>query len=308
MTTVLENTSAQEDMLLAPMPLRPLGNLGWNASLFTIGGVKWDTQRTDAEAVQLLLRAYELGVNTFDTAHAYGGGESERKLGLALEEGGIRSKVWVNTKVIDRTYDGAKRQIETSLQRLRTDYVDLMFVHSLDTEEQRQQIMAPDSVLKAIEEYRAAGHIRHVGVSGHWVKHVMRRILGEYDFEAVLFPVGLFNIAYNYSFLEEVLPFARERGMAVLGMKVFGAGRVKVARSIEPYLRYSLNLPIDTAVIGVDSIAQLEQNLRLVKGDLPPLTQEEIAALLPEAREITQAWDEGEFDFVQHYLEAEKSG
>ena len=124
-------------------------------------------------------------------------------------------------------------------KRLRTDYVDLLFVHSLDTEDQREQIMQAESVLKAIEEYRRAGNVRYIGVSGHWVKDVMLRILGEYKFDAVLFPVGLFNIAYNYSFLDTVLPFARSKEMAVLGMKVYGAGRVKQAASIAPYLRYS---------------------------------------------------------------------
>src|SRR5437762_2315026 len=83
----------------------------------------------------------------------------------------------------------------TSLARLRTDRVDLMFVHSLDSEEQFHRILGPDSVLKAIEECRAAGQIRYVGVSGHWVKHLMARIIQEYPFDAVLFPAGFFNLA-----------------------------------------------------------------------------------------------------------------
>jgi hypothetical protein len=274
--------------------------MAWEASLLTLGGVKWDTQRSDAEAAQLIRRAIELGVNTFDTAFAYGGGESERKLGLGLE--GVREQVWVSTKTMDRSYDGAKRQIETSLQRLRTDYIDLLFVHSLDNEDQYRRIIAPNSVLKALEEFRAAGHIRYVGVSGHWVRDVMARIIQEYPFDAVLFPVGLFNIAYNYSFIDTVLPIARERKMAVLGMKVFGAGRVKHAASIEPYLRYSLNLPIDTAVIGMDSIEQLEQNVRIVKSGPPPLSEAEMRALFPEAIRITQSWDRGEFNWISHYI------
>ena len=301
MSSVLETVQNESDPLLSPMPTRPLGSLGWNASLFTLGGVKWDTQRTDTEAVALVHRAMELGVNTFDTAHAYGDGESERKLGLALE--GVRDRVWVNTKAIDRTYDGAKRQIETSLKRLRTDYVNLLFVHSVDTEEQYRQIMGPDSVLKAIQEFQAAGHIRHVGVSGHYVRNVMTRMIQEFPFEAVLFPVGLFNIAYDYTFLDTVLPEAKRRNIAVLGMKVFGAGRVKKAASLEPYLRYSLNLPIDTAVIGTDTIAQLEENIRLVKSNLPPLTEREQSEILPEALAITQEWDEGEFGWVTGYSE-----
>ena len=105
----------------------------------------------------------------------------------------------------------------------------------------------------------------------------MQRILGEYPFDAVLCPVGLFNLAYEYSYAQEVVPLARQRGMAVLAMKVFGAGRVKHAASIEPYLRYTLNQTIDTAVIGCDSIAQLEQTVRVVKSQPPALSDAEQA-------------------------------
>src|SRR5207302_11269038 len=143
--------------------------------------------------------------------------------------------------------------------------------------------------------------IGHVGVSGHWVKDVMAKLITEYPFEAVLFPAGFVNIAYKYSFVETVLPVARERGMAVLGMKILASGRVKYARSPEPYLRYSLNLPIDTAVIGIDSLAQLEQNVAIAKGELEPLTESEHAELLKEALVITQQWDDQEFSFTSGY-------
>jgi len=299
MTTFAPAALSEEELVSKPMPQRPLRNMGWNASLLTLGGVKWDVKCSDSEAAALVHRAMELGVNTFDTAHIYGNGESERKLGLALE--GERHRIWLNTKVIDRTYDGAKRMFETSLQRLRTDYVDLLFVHSLDTEDQREQIMEAESVLKAIEEYRRAGNVRYIGVSGHWVKDVMLRILGEHKFDAALFPVGLFNLAYEYSFLDTVLPYARSRDMAVFGMKVYAAGRIKKARSIAPYLRYSIQQDIDTAIIGMDSIAQLEETVRILKSDPAPLSEAEVQALLPEAIAITQEWDEHEFSWVQGY-------
>ncbi len=299
MAVVLERPSAASDLQTAPMPTRPLGPFGWQASVITMGGVKWDTQLSDDDVAALMHRAIELGVNTFDTAHGYGDGESERKLGIALD--GIRDRVWLNTKTMDRTYDGAMRQMEISLKRLRTDVVDLMFVHSVDNEDDYRQIMAPNSVLKAMEEMRDAGHIRHIGVSGHWVKDVMGRLIQEYPFEAALFPVGLFNRAYNYSFVDTVLPIARERNMAVLGMKVYAAGRVKHTRSVEPYLRYSLNLPIDTAVLGMDDLAQLEENVRIAKSSPPPLSESDLQEFLPEALAVTRSFDDGEFSWVSGY-------
>ena len=286
-------------VMTAPMPTRPLGKTGWQASVLTLGGVKWDTQLPAGDAVALIQRALELGVNTFDTAHGYGDGESERRLGQALR--GAPQPVFVSTKITDRTRDGARRQMDTSLQRLGMDRVDLMFVHGLDDEDDYRKVIGPNSVLRTIEEFRSAGRIRFVGVSGHWYRQNMERILAEYPFDVVLCPLGLFNLAYGYSFVDTVLPLARQSGMAVMGMKVFGAGRVKHAASIEPYLRYSLNLPVDSLVIGCDSISQLEQTVRIVKSQPPPLGATEQAALFPECRRVTQSWDAGEFAWVSHY-------
>ena len=281
------------------MPTRPLGKTGWQASVLTLGGVKWDTELSAADAVALIQRALELGVNTFDTAHMYGGGESERRLGQALR--GASQPVFISTKITDRSHDGARRQMDISLQRLGRDRVDLMFIHGLDNDDDYRQVVGPNGVLRALEEYKSAGRTRYVGVSGHWYRHNMERIITEFPFDAVLHPVGLFNLAYRYSFVDTVLPLARQRGMAVMGMKVFGAGRVKHAASIEPYLRYSLNLPVDSLVIGCDSIAQLEATVRVVKSQPPPLTVPEQEALFPECRRITQSWDKGEFNWVSHY-------
>lgn len=293
-------TPDSQDTLHAPMPKRQLGSTGWEASLLTLGGVKWDAHCTEAEAIAIIHRALELGVNTFDTAVAYSDGESERRLGLALE--GRRDDLWINTKTIKRDYDGARRDLDGSMQRLRTERIDLLFIHANDDDADYAKITADNSVLKALDEYRAAGHIRFIGVSGHWYKHNMAKLIDNVDLDAVLLPAGLFNEAYGYSYFDEVVPKARQKNMAVLGMKVFGAGRVKQADSIEPYLRYSLNKPIDTAVIGCDNVAQLEQTVRIVKRRPPALPEAEATALHEEARRITQSWDKGEFNWVQHYI------
>jgi aryl-alcohol dehydrogenase-like predicted oxidoreductase len=283
------------------MPTRPLGRTGWNASVVGLGGVKWDTRCTQDEAVAIIRRAIELGVNVVDTAHSYGGGQSETRLGLALE--GFRDRVFLSTKTGDRTYDGAMREMELSLRRLRVDAVDLMSMHSLDNEEQYRQIVTRPSVLDAMEKLREQGVVRHLGVSGHWVKHVIRRLLTEYPLDAVICPAGVFNVAYNYTFHDTVIAEARSRGMAVLGMKVFGAGRVRHARSIEPYLRYSLHQPVDTLLIGADSMADVEQTVRIACSQPPPLSTEELEALLPEAVAVTQHFGPGEFRWISHYIE-----
>lgn len=297
MTT--QTVPAATDVLHETMPKRQLGLTGWSASVLTLGGVKWDTQIPEEQAIALIHRALELGINTFDTAHGYGNGQSELRLGKALA--GRRESVWIETKCSDRSADGARRQVEKSLERLQTSKIDLLFVHGLDNDDDYKRVMGKDSVLKALEELRRAGHIRFIGVSGHHFKHNMLRIIAEYPFDAILCPIGLFNLAFDYSYFEEIIPAAREKGMAGLGMKVFGAGRVKHAQSREPYLRYSINQPIDTAVIGCDSIAQLEETVRIVKSHPPRLEEEEQKRLFPEIMELTQRWDSGEFNWVEHY-------
>jgi len=297
-------STLSQDTLLAPMPTRQLGSTGWNASLLTLGGVKWDTQIPEADAIALVHRAIELGVNTFDTAAAYGKGRSEERLGKALA--GRRDGLWINTKTTQRDYDGAKEQLDASLRRLRTDVIDLYFVHGIDNDEDLAKASDPDGVLKVIDEYKRAGHIRHAGVSGHHYKHNMVRYIESQQLDAVLLPAGLFNIAYDYSYLAEVVPVARRLNVAVLGMKVFGAGRVKHAASIEPYLRYSIHQDIDTLVIGCDSIGQLEETVRIVKAEPTPLTADEVESLKPEALDVTREWDKGEFAWVNHYIKVNK--
>jgi len=244
----------------------------------------------DEAAVAVVHRALELGINVIDTAHSYS--DSERKIGLALK--GRRQEVFLNTKSGSRTYDGLKAEFEESLRRLQTDRVDLLFVHGIHDEADRRQILRPGGVLKAIEEYRAAGHLRFVGLSGHNDWEAMRQALQDYDFDAVLFPVGAFNRA-RYSFEEAILPLVQEKGLAALGMKVAGSGRFRKVADIVPYFRYSLNLPVDTVVVGVDNIAQLEQNVAAVCGDLSRLGEAEEKALLQEAWDLTREFEEGEW-------------
>lgn len=288
-----------KSFLEAPMPTRPMGRMNWQASRFALGGVKYDTQLEQDDVNALVNRTLDLGVNVVDTAFAYGGGASETKLGIALE--GRRKEVFLCSKTIDRSYDGAMFQMETSFQRLKTDVIDLMYLHGIDNEDEYQRSTATEGSLKAIAELRDAGRIRHIGLSGHWVRHIIKRLVQEYPFDAILVPVGVFNHAYDYRFVDTVVPTARERGMAIMGMKVLGAGRARHAASIEPYLRYSLGQDVDSLVIGVDSIRDVEQIVEIVKSGPAPLTDEELAPIAQEALAISQEWGQGEFPWVHHY-------
>jgi aryl-alcohol dehydrogenase-like predicted oxidoreductase len=282
-------------MNMQGIPRRPLGRTGWSASVLGLGGVRYNFL-DDEGAAAVVHRALDLGINVIDTAHGYS--DSEHKIGLALA--GRRQEVFLHTKSGQRTYDSLKAEFEESLRRLQTDVVDLFFIHGIHDEADRRQILQPGGVLKAVEEYRAAGHIRFVGLSGHNDREAMRQALRDYDFDAVLFPLGAFN-RVRYSFEEAILPVAREKGLAVLGMKIAGSGKLKEAADVAPYFRYSLNLPVDVAVVGVDNLEQLEQNVAAVRAGLPPLTAAEWEALRQEAWDLTREFREGEWCWLPEH-------
>lgn len=283
------------------IPMRMAGSTGRQVSRLTVGGVKWDHQLPEADAVELLQYAVELGVTSFDTAHAYGGGESERRLGLALS--GRFPDLFISTKTTARTYDEVRDQVKISLERMRTDRVNLVYVHGMDDEEDYHKITGPRGALEALEDCRREGLMDFIGVSGHWYRRNMERLIEAYPVDALLFPIGLFNHAYGHDFTTTVLPAAREKGIATFGMKVFGAGRIKHVADLEPYFRYSVHLPVDSLVIGCDNKAQLEQQVQLVTADLPPLTDDECEALAGECRRVTRDWDKGEYNWVSHYID-----
>lgn len=288
-------------MITHSLPTRPAGSTGRSVSRLTVGGVKWDSRIPEAEAIDLLTHALERGVTSFDTAHAYGGGESERRLGLALQ--GRFSDVFVSTKITDRTRQGAKDQLRISLERLGTDHVDLVYVHSLEDDGDFDRVTGEDGPLRALRECREEGLLDFIGVSGHWYRDNMRRLIDVEPLDALLFPVGLFNRAYGHDYTSTVLPAARAKGIATFGMKVLGAGRAQHVADIGPYLRYSLQQPIDSLVIGCDSRSQLDQLVEIIVSEPPSLSDAQCDALAEECRRVTQDWDKGEFNWVSHYKE-----
>lgn len=286
---------------LPEMPTRTAGSTGRAVSRLTVGGVKWDTQIPEAEAVELLQHAVELGVTSFDTAHGYGNGESERRLGLALR--GRFDELFISTKTSARDYHETRRQVMESLERLGTDRVDLVYAHALGGGDDYAKVVGAKGTLEALEDCRREGLLDFIGVSGHWHRRSMEKLIEEVPIDALLFPVGLFNRVYGHDYTTTVLPAARAKGVATFGMKVFAAGRIKHVADIEPYLRYSLGQSVDSLVIGCEGKAQLEQQAALVRAVPPPLSEAECEALAGECRAVTREWDKGEFNWVKHYVE-----
>jgi len=272
---------------MSGIPTRPLGRTGYDVSIFALGGVLYN-RCEDAEAAALLNRALDLGVNYIDTACTYT--DSERKIGLVLPE--RREQVYLATKTMVRDRDSAAKQLDESFRRLRTDCIDCVQIHDLRTEEELAQITGPDGALKAVEQLKRDGAVRFVGVTGHANPEILAKALEEYPFDTLLTSLGAMHAAVR-PFYETVMPVARRRGVGVLGMKVMAYAFLKDYAA--EALRFVMSLSgVSAAVVGVDNIEQLEQNVAVAR-DFEPLGRDRGERLLDAAREIysrraSEAW------------------
>ena len=185
----------------------------------TIFGAAALSNVTPAEADQTLEVLLEYGVNHIDTAHSYG--KSERLIGPWMEE--HRDQFFLATKTEERTYEGAWAELETSLELLRTDHIDLWQMHLLIDEAEWETAMGPGGALEAFIEAREQGLARFLGVTGHElvVPRMHIRSLERFDFDAVLLPynyVLMENSEYAADF-DELVALCQERDVAVQTIK-----------------------------------------------------------------------------------------
>lgn len=248
------------------MEQRDFGTTGRRFPLLSFGAQRIVDEHncTEEEAVQIVNRAIDEGITYFDTAPSYSGGQSEERLGLVLKH--RRSEVWVATKTHDRTRDGSLRLLEASLKRLQTDRVDEWRLHNIMTLEELDQCFAKGGALEALLEAKEQGLVSKLSISGHTNPRVQLEAIGRFPFDSALVALSAAD-HFIYSFAHEFLPKAREKGIAVIGMKVFALG--KLAPWYEQALRYTLSLPISTAIVGMESMEQLERNLSVARSFQP---------------------------------------
>jgi len=267
----------------APMPMATLGKSGLKVSRFCVGGYHMAV-KGDEMGVRIVHRAMDLGVNFFDCAWLYHDGRSESVYGKALGEG-RRQKVLVMSKAHHRTRDGAMKQLEDTLGRMKTDYLDLWQCHQVTGQKEVDQILGPAGALEAFVKAKQQGKVRHIGFTGHADPAVHQRLLDSFDgWETVQHPVNLIDPHY-LSFINSVMPNIRKKGLGLLAIKSNGMGAIGKA-SIAPIaecLRFVWSHDVDVLVSGVETVEQLEQNVAVLK-TLKPMSNEEIAAVLERTR------------------------
>lgn len=259
------------DPLLAAMPRRPLGKTGAHVSLLALGGHPLGQLDDDDLAVRIVRRALELGVTYFDTAPSYARHRSERRIGKAL--GGRRDEVLIATKSYAMPAAKALEELEESLDALGTDRVDVFQIHAVTNAEDRKRKLDPEAgVLAAALQAKRQGKVRFIGVTGHADPEVMADCLEVHDFDTLLVPVNCADPLHR-SFVEHTLPRAKAKGVGVVAMKVFAAGRLVEGdaprATAAECLRYALSQDVATATAGFDSLAQLEADVRAVKAFRP---------------------------------------
>jgi len=257
---------------------RPLGKTGVEVTILGMGGEGiLRTFGQEQETVSLINRAIDLGVTYFESARAYSGSESY--YGMALKE--RRRDIFLASKSHERTADGALKHLEATLGTMKTSYLDLWMIHDVRTPKDLDLIFGPKGAIKALEAAQRNKLARFIGISGHRNPTILSRALDLFPFDTVLMPVNPAEPHY-WSFLHEVLPKAQEKGMGILGMKTLSRGvciKIFGAESVENFLRFAMTQPISTAVVGCETIEQLETNVRIAQS-FQPMPQKDQEILL----------------------------
>ena len=270
------------------MPTRNLGRTGHLVGIFSLGGqAAIEQPDNEAVAVPIIERALDLGVNYLDTSARYGGDArwSEQYYGKVMKR--RRREAFLATKTHDRTRDGSLKLLEQSLKLLQTDHVDLWQLHAMASMEDVDQVCAKGGALEAFQAARGQGLVRFLGLSGHTDPAVLMEAIRRFPFDTVLMA---FNAAdpFHLSF-KDLLALAEEKGMGIIGMKIPARGRllssyippplaaqkgaVKITRpgtlTIKEAMGYTLSHPVSTVILGVDTLAQLEEDVAIARAFTP---------------------------------------
>jgi predicted aldo/keto reductase-like oxidoreductase len=277
---------------------RPFGRHDDVVSIIGIGGYHLGQTATVAEAVRIVHEAVDAGVNFLDNAWEYHDGESERRMGKAIAR--CRDRVFVMTKVCTHGRDGkvAMKQLEQSLARLKTDYLDLWQIHEVVFDDEPARHFARGGVVEALDKAREQGKVRFVGFTGHKDPRLHLEMLAhDYRWDACQLPLNCFDASFR-SFEQRVLPELVRRGIAVIGMKSFGGdGRALKQKVVTPKeaLSYAMSLPIATLVSGMGTPAELKQNVAIACS-FTPMTNAQREAL---RKRVASAASDGRYELYK---------
>src|SRR6202046_5716294 len=302
-----QSTSANTELTgaaaLTPAPVvstssgigrRKLGRADAEVSIIGIGGYHIGISAvTEQEALRIVRTALDQGINFLDNCWDYNDGASEERMGKALADG-YRQKAFLMTKIDGRTGASARRQVEESLRRLKTDHIDLLQLHEVIRMGDPEQAFQPGNVMDVLQQARKEGKIRFIGFTGHKSPEIHLHMIETADkqgfpFDTVQMPVNALDKHYD-SFQQKVIPVAQKHGMAVLGMKPLANGAIPKTNTVTAVeaLHYAMSVPVTVTITGCDSMSVLQQALGVAR-NFKPLDEQQKIAILQKTAPIAMA-------------------
>lgn len=272
----------------ATLPSRTLGKTGARVSILAMGGgSRYLMYGSDEEAVEAARKALDSGITYVDSADDYGRDHlSERRIGMALK--GRRKDVFLATKLSNRNGNESRKVVEASLRALQVDQVDLIHIHSLTDEDDLAGITAKGGVLEQLMKMRDEKLTRFIGITSHSDPTVLRTALEQHDFDCTQMALNgaltgmkngqsgmVPNPAMTTSFETVALPVAKRKNLGIIAMKVFAQDALLRHSGPEKLLRYSLSLPVATAVVGMPKLQYISENVQVAK-NFQPLSRSEM--------------------------------
>lgn len=241
------------------MNLRTLGRTGLKVSVVGFGGIPI-MKIGEEEAIRVVNRAIDLGINFFHTAPTYG--DSASKIGKALK--GRRNECILTVKCFGSTRKRTEAELNRSLRMLQTDRIEI--VQFRITEQQFNQGMRENGGFQALKKAQKEGIIDHIGITDHDPKFLAKAVSTGH-FSNIIVP---FNYVFNGA-RDELLPLAKKMDVGVVAMKPLGRG---VLLNVSEALNYIWDHGVSTAIVGMSSVEEVEMNASI--GDnLQPLTQQQ---------------------------------
>jgi len=277
------------------MPYTTLGRTGVKVSKLGLGCAPLGIDDLDPkEAIKMIAKAYDNGVTYYDVAPNYAGGMSEQRLGDAVK--GFRKDIFIATKTEESTYEGTWRLLKQSLERLKTDYLDLVHLHNLGREDRfpdLDMVFSDEGAMGALREAKQKGIIRFIGNSGHVYPSRLHYAIDSGEIDVMMVAVN-YIIQHNYDFEHKIWLRARTKDIGMVAMKVLG-GAETTDRShripeedYEMAIRYAITLKgLSTAVVGVKSLKEYDLLINTFL-KAKPLTEDEYLGLSKRGLEILE--------------------
>lgn len=260
------------------MQYRDFGNTGVKVSILGFGSMRLPEEKIkgkyrvkEEESIEMMQRAFELGVNYIDTAYMYCHNQSELTVGKALE--GWRDKVYLSTKMptwMVKKKGDYRRFLEEQLKKLNVEYIDFYHFHGLDEDSFKNTVLKYD-LLREARKAKEETLIKHISFSFHDKPEVMKRLIDIGIFESVLCQYNLLDRSN-----EEAMAYAKKKGLGVAAMGPVGGGRLaasdilketlgpNVESTPELALRFVFaNKNVSLALSGMENREMVEQNTRI---------------------------------------------